>query len=223
MNPPETVLVIYNIHRQLGLRISHSLPIMLFIMRDFDIRTGLRKKLLDDHQHEPGTLIVDEFVLQLHYARADIAVINGQLNGYEIKSGRDTLLRLPNQQEIYSQIFDRVTAVVEECHVEDVVDIVPDWWGILVASNVCGEIQFTETRPAKQNSNACALSLAQLLWKNEAITVLRSIGITRGLSSKPKSVLWQRLAESFGWPELSAKVRECIKARQDWRSDLLRT
>ena len=48
--------------------------------------------------------------------RIDVAVLNGEMCGYEIKSDRDTLERLPFQIEIYSKEFDKLTLVVGRRH-----------------------------------------------------------------------------------------------------------
>jgi len=62
-------------------------------------------------------------------------VVNGKLHGYEIKSDADTLKRLPAQAEVYSAVFDLVTIVVGEHHLDTVRAIVPEWWGIVKAAS----------------------------------------------------------------------------------------
>lgn len=192
-------------------------------MRDLDIRIGLRAKLLRDHQDERNTLIIDEFAMQLQYARADIAVVNGMLTGYEIKSGRDSLLRLPNQQEVYSKVFDRISVVVESRHADNATKIIPEWWGVVIVSESDGKIEFVEIRPSLQNENICPLALSQLLWKDEVCSALVSLGITRGITSKPKRQLWELLASAADRSVIAEIVRACLKARTNWQSGLLRT
>ena len=68
-------------------------------MRDCDIRKALRKRLEEAHKGESGTRIVEEFGLCQGRARIDVAVFNGFINGFEIKSARDTLKRLPGQRD----------------------------------------------------------------------------------------------------------------------------
>ncbi|EMS0078485.1 sce7726 family protein, partial [Escherichia coli] len=64
-------------------------------MRDIDVRKAVHAKILRDHHKDPDTLIIDEFTMNLGASRADIAVINGLIHGYELKSKSDNLLRLP--------------------------------------------------------------------------------------------------------------------------------
>jgi hypothetical protein len=63
-------------------------------MRDGDIRAALHAHLIVEHQEEPDTRFLDELSL-CGLVRVDVAVINGTLAGYELKSDQDTLRRLP--------------------------------------------------------------------------------------------------------------------------------
>jgi len=60
-------------------------------------------------------------------------VINGELHGFELKSERDTLARLEDQAELYSQVFDRMTLIIAKRHLEKAVPKIPRWWGIIAA------------------------------------------------------------------------------------------
>jgi hypothetical protein len=60
--------------------------------------------------------------------RIDVAVINGELTGYELKSDRDTLERLPLQAELYSRVFDRLILVVGKRHAKKAIEHIPEWW-----------------------------------------------------------------------------------------------
>jgi hypothetical protein len=50
--------------------------------------------------------------------------------GYEIKSDRDTLARLPNQIAAYELCFDTMTMVVGKRHLAKCRATLPEWWGI---------------------------------------------------------------------------------------------
>ena len=95
-----------------------------------DVREALHAKVLLAHRDDPHTLVVDELGLCEGEARVDIAVVNGFIHGFEIKSERDTLERLPHQVEVYSLVLDRVTLVVAENHAAHAMEVIPDWWGV---------------------------------------------------------------------------------------------
>jgi hypothetical protein len=188
-------------------------------MRDVDIRRALREGPLAIYASDPDTLVVEELGLCEGESRIDVAVINGYLIGYEIKSARDTLERLPAQAQVYSRVFDFVVIVVHERHFQRVIALVPEWWGISVASHRGPEdIEIHEFRPAQQNPGRDPAALVKLLWRDEALSLLRSIGKAWGVASKPRDVIWERLALVLSLDELGAAVRGLLKARGDWRS-----
>lgn len=184
-------------------------------VRDADIRLALVRALVECH--DDRTLIVDEMALCEGDARIDVAVVNGALNGYEIKSERDTLCRLPSQCEAYGRAFDTLTIVLSGSHVDAVMKVVPEWWGILEAYEDAGEVRLRVLRDARSNPSVEAEAVAQLLWRDEVLDELRSRGLDKGLSGKSRRVLWQRLAAALPLSELGLIVRERLKARTRWR------
>ncbi|OLS99375.1 hypothetical protein BJF90_39230 [Pseudonocardia sp. CNS-004] len=184
-------------------------------MRDRDVRVSLLRHLHHEHQ-EPGTLFVDELDLG-GLVRVDVAAINGSLWGYEIKSARDTLRRLPLQVEVYSRVLDHAALVVADRHHEHALDLLPDWWQIYVATATPDGVELMLERPGGQNPDVDPMQLAQLLWRDEALAELAERGLDRGVRSKPRRAVWQRLAESLDLPELQRCVRQRLKTRVGWR------
>ena len=186
-------------------------------MRDIDIR----RRLLDDLAASEGkdALIIEEFGLCRGTARVDVAVVNGSLNGYEIKSERDTLERLPAQQDVYDRVFDTVTIVCGSQHIAKITEQVSTWWGIWLAVEEDNVIRFKTIREAETNPCVDPMSLAQCLWRDEALSILKTFDLHKGLLSKPRMVLWQRLTEMLSAEELGECVRNHLKARDGWRSD----
>ena len=184
------------------------------------IRTALKETLRALHAHDERLRIVEEFGVEHGAVRADIAVVNGLLHGYEIKSDRDTLLRLPEQMEAYSSVFDRVTLVVGKQHLYDAIRIVPDWWGITVAKiGSDNSVLLNPIRQAGDNNDQRNISIARLLWRNEALRILEEAGEADGLRSKPREAIYQKLSVMLDQAALETKVREALFIREDWRSD----
>lgn len=188
------------------------------IMRDTDIRKVLLKSLQDKYGNRRDTLIIEELGLCQGDSRVDIAVINGSLHGYEIKSERDTLDRLPSQQDYYNRVLDCVTVVASSCHLSKVEKLVPSWWGLCEAEYKNRKLLIRKIRPDSQNNEVDPTAIVQLLWREEALDVLKKRDLHKGIVSKPREVLWHRLAECLPIDELRFEVRERIKARQYWRS-----
>jgi len=66
-------------------------------MRDSDVRRAVKASLGAEYAHDADTRMVEEMGVWSGSVRIDIAIINGALTGYELKSDRDTLERLPRQ------------------------------------------------------------------------------------------------------------------------------
>jgi hypothetical protein len=188
-------------------------------MRDFDVRRELHYHLRSMHSKEPDTLILDELGVCQGVVRMDLAVVNGSLAGYEIKSDRDTLARLPLQAELYSAVLDYATLVVGERHIKRATLIVPPWWGIIVATVAGDGLTLSRVRPPQLNHEIRPERLVELLWRDEVLQALVERDVADGVRSKPRRVLWQRLADELPLDELRALVRQCLKSRVGWRSD----
>jgi hypothetical protein len=188
-------------------------------IRDIDIRTTLRKTDLEKYQNDGSSLVVEELGIENGDIRIDIAVVNGSLIGYEIKSDADTLERLPAQNEAYNKVFDYLTIIVGRKHEEKASELIPEWWGIKIAErNKKNEIKIVEKRKAKKNKTTDGYCVARLLWRDEALSILASKNAERGFLSKPRSLILQRIVEIMPLNELKDTVRYTLKNRKNWRS-----
>jgi len=188
-------------------------------MRDWDVRQVLKKGLEAEHAGDPATLVLDELGLEHGDVRVDVAVINGEVHGYELKSARDTLERLPRQIVAYSAALDRATLVVAHSHLEKAAALVPTWWGLNIAVPVDdGAVRIEPNRPALRNPELQPLSVARLLWRPEALKILEEVGADRGVRSKPRAFLYQRLTECLTPDQLRDRVRLALKTRSGWRA-----
>jgi hypothetical protein len=187
-------------------------------MGDFEIRAALHAEWIKPkYLQQPGSRTVDELVLMRGKHRIDVAVLNDEFHAFEIKSANDNLDRLPQQQACYGKVFDRISLVIDERHVENAVSIVPPCWGLISVSKRGDRACFNEIWPARRNYQLDALSLSELLWREEAINVLAERNLARGFRSKPRKILWKAIAEKVPVHELRDAVRETLKARTEWR------
>ena len=186
-------------------------------MREREVRAALHVDLGILYGAEPDTLIVNELGVCSAAVRIDVAVVNGALHGFEIKSQLDTLERLPVQQEIYSRVFDTVTLVAASRHLRKVEEIVPKWWGVLEVIEAA-PILLRIVRPSVVNQGIDPYSVAQLLWHDEALAALDAVGAAAGMSRRPRRYLYEALAAILPLDVLRHVVRTTIKARGNWRS-----
>lgn len=185
-------------------------------MREAQIRAQLVSRLHHRYAADPITVIRQELGLCAGSRRVDLAVINGELSGFEIKSDQDTLARLSGQAEVYGRVLDRVTIVTTDKYLDHAVQMLPDWWGVVRAAQTESAVELTEIRASARNSARDPFALAQLLWREEVMEELRARGLHHGLAKKRRWIVWQRMAETLPLPELSQIVRDRLRARQAW-------
>ncbi|MDA1348445.1 MAG: sce7726 family protein [Chloroflexi bacterium] len=183
------------------------------IFGDAEIRLALLSRLLEEHADDADTAFIEELGVCRGQTRIDLAVVNGLLHGYEIKSDRDSLRRLNGQVEFYSKVVDRATLVVGGRHLSETLDMIPRWWGALLVTSGPHGLQFKTMRRGRNNPHRDPRSLVELLWLDDAISLLTRRGATRGVRGKPRGIVWDRVCENFDVHEIAATVRAKLKAR----------
>jgi hypothetical protein len=181
------------------------------VTRDPDIRFVLMRELNLHFPDPVHDLILPEFGCK--GARIDVAVVNGALHGFEIKSDSDSLARLDGQVGQYSRIFDFVTLVCGRRLISAASHVVPDWWGLTLARMENGEVQLDEVRKPQRNPSQDKAALARMLWKDEALSCLRRNKI-KGVTSKHSAEeVWDFAASKLELRMIVDEVRLAIKAR----------
>lgn len=187
-------------------------------MNDKHIRDALRLDLHKKYGGDPNTCVIEELSLEGGSTRADVAVVNGVMHGFELKSDRDSLIRLADQTRAYAAVFDYITLVVAERHLRNAVDIIPDWWGIRVARYVGGKLLMRDLKLPLPNPDIDPFAVVSLLWRDEALCILEEVGATRGMYSKPKASIFLKLIEEFELDLLRERVRQSLRTRAGLRS-----
>lgn len=189
-------------------------------MNEFQLRSAVKRKILARYENDPNTRILDELGLRHGAARIDIAVVNGIVHGFELKSDADNLKRLPHQIQIYNSVLDKVTLVVGSRHAKEAERMLPPWWGIKVAAiGARGGFGFEDVRRATKNPEQDVVSVCRLLWRDEALTLLNELGQTKNLLHKPRALIYSHLAAAADLETVRARVRRQLKFRIGWRSD----
>jgi hypothetical protein len=186
--------------------------------KDADIRIALHAKRLRRVKVQPDTLVIDELGLAHAKCRVDVAVINGCIHGYEIKSAKDTLDRLALQIGIYRQTLQKLTIVAAPKHVTDIMDQAPEWCGVIAAEQgPRGGISFHVVRNAYANPEIDPVMVAHLLWRDEVIDLLSQAGYTPKEFRRPRKQLYEMLCEAMTLPEITASIRGFMVKRRTWR------
>jgi hypothetical protein len=177
------------------------------LLRDPQIREPLHHWLLSAHADDlDSTEILHELKIPRPSARIDIAVINGEMCGFEIKSDVDSLARLARQERAFSAIFDRVS-------VDAARRTIPGWWGIIVAKPLGPDVSFSSKRMARENRNPNTAALLYMLTRQELIEILEACGLANGLRGKPHQHLVEALLASIPAGDIRKHAKSAFKKR----------
>lgn len=109
-----------------------------------------------------------------------------------------------------------MTLVAAARHIDKAATILPSWWGLTQALNDKGRITLSPLRKPEDNPSPSAERIAGLLWKDEALDVLRSLGETRGFGRLRLPEAHDLIARSVSLPEVRAEVFARLGKRHDW-------
>jgi hypothetical protein len=186
-------------------------PMAKLVTRDPDIRSVLMRELEQLFSNPDHDLILQEF--SCNTSRIDVAIVNGSLHGFEIKSDSDSLVRLVGQVEEYGRVFDFVTLVCGRKLFSAARELVPKWWGLRIARFENGRVTLSEIRRPKQNTSQDKAALARMLWKDEALRCLRKNGYKTVTAKHSAEQIWNEAATLLGVKTLADEARLAIKAR----------
>ncbi|HEY3638091.1 MAG TPA: sce7726 family protein [Rhizomicrobium sp.] len=185
---------------------------------DTQIREALHKKKFARAAQSQKTLVVDELGLMHARARVDVAVINGCVHGYEIKSEADTLKRFDRQLAIYSTCLEKLTVVCAEKHLTELYSLTPKWCGILlVTKGPRSGLDFITVRRPNRNPGLDKIKLAHLLWRPEVIELLTQLGAPSVLLKKSRVDMYDFVADRLSAAQITDYVRSCFISRETWR------
>ena len=188
------------------------------VILDPDIREALVEKRLEPHARRSGTLVIHELGLAHAKRRVDVAVINREIHGFEIKSGKDRLDRLKGQLHVYAQSLHKLTFVVATKHLKRVLEIIPTWCGVIeVLVNPEGRVYLKEVREAERNPSVDPFILVHLLWRNEVQDILSEYGAQPATLRAPRAELYKLLVEKTPEANLTGMIKDAMEKREFWR------
>lgn len=189
------------------------------MLTDYDIRERLLQ-VIQNQNKNTNYRVIEELVICDGAARVDVALANGQLHAFEIKSDHDSLHRLPKQIKYYDKTFDKCTIIIGEKFLDVIHEEVPEHWGIEFAyRNKFGNVTIKRVRSSKRNHKVKATNLLDLIWGDEIKSYLKKNKI-RGYSNKNKSGLKKLTINYIPLQDIRHFTRETLKTRTGWREDL---
>ncbi|KGS05894.1 sce7726 family protein [Burkholderia pseudomallei] len=175
------------------------------------------KAIVIDHLFEKGMLrdavLINEMVVANWSRRADLAVANGRLTAFEIKSDLDTLSRLDGQVETYLQRFDKVVIVTTEKFFREVLLRTPERVGVWVLTQAETQhgYRVRTARPGRATDVKRTEALCGFLLQTELSSFLRSQGFA--IEADRSRTTLTNLAGHVPTSRLRGFVLEAIKKR----------
>ncbi|CAK6472633.1 hypothetical protein BFRIG_01859 [Peribacillus frigoritolerans] len=185
------------------------------MLNDIKVRMLLLDELNKTYGECPETRIINELGLDFGASRIDVAVVNGIMHGYEIKSDLDNLLRLPRQMEYYNKAFERMTIVISRKYLLEIKELIPEWWGIKIIS--ADQSRLIDIRKGRKVSHQDPTLIIKLLWKKELNGLIDHLGLPKSLKKMRKNQLLSLLNEEADFNVIRSYVYSVLKKRENWR------
>lgn len=196
---------------QCGLQKTNPVDYVLGPLRDIDVRVPLRRMVRKEFPDD--SVFLEEMVTPSRKTRIDLAVVNGSLHGFEIKSDVDTLRRLPLQRDSYNALFDQITLVVASRHVKQALTVIPEWWGVAVATRIHRQVAIQWLRTPDDNPNPDPTVIVKLLFREEVEKAVRDEGLCHTTGRYYVYELNTMLTENVTIESLRQVVRSALKTR----------
>lgn len=182
-------------------------------LRDPELRKPLQEWLERKFLGHGETEILHELRMPRPSGRVDIAVINGRLSGFEIKSDFDSLSRLPRQVRAFSAVFDEVCVVTTSRHAADAIKIIPSWWKLTVHSKKNGKRVFRTVQKGSRNPEVRTDALLHMLTRSELSNIFRSRQLDFQIRTSRRFQMIETLVEQLEPSEIQSEVRRLLKVR----------
>lgn len=192
------------------------------VLKPNDIRTALRSWVHDKFELNQSDILINELGFWNkdpnstidNSFRADLALANGRLVGFEIKSEKDSLKRWASQMVAYNNVFDEVWLCVHGKHLEGVLSTTNKHIGILLIDDYKS---LAVVRPATTNNNNNIYDLSGLLWREE-LNFLAKIHNIKISSRTTKNEMREILANHLSIDTVRDYVLKQIKIRKSYHA-----
>ena len=141
-------------------------------------------------------------------ARADvIMVVHDAIYGIEIKSDADTYTRLAKQVRYYNQYFDYNFVAVGISHAMHIEEHVPAFWGIIIAEQTDGGMDFYIRRRPLPNPKMKIEKKVRLLWRPELVHIQERYNMPK-YKEKSKAFVQKKLMEKLTVQQLNEEISQ---------------
>ena len=173
------------------------------------IRTTLISKL--KNQAKKPKAVIEELRVHNGNAIADVVALYKDAHCFEIKGSGDKIKRVVKQGNYFNLSFRKITLVTTIKHLDTSINILPEFWGIMIAERKKGNVLLKYVRKTKNNPNFNKSIALLILWKSEMLNLIEQKN-TRTQNKSRKS-LAELIAQNKKKEELSYNISTALLAR----------
>ncbi len=152
--------------------------------------TIINKILLGKYSLNTSSVLEE---LRVGNAKADLVILNGTSNVYEVKTKLDNLDRLDSQLREYLKFFDKIYVVIDETHLAKIQKIIPCSIGIMVLTK---RLTISLIRESEDNKhNVDPMIVFDTLRKNEYCSIIKNE--CGSIPKVPNTQLFIKAKENF--------------------------
>jgi len=165
----------------------------------------MREILFETYENTGERLRIFE-ELVIGKSRADaILVKENEILGFEIKSDKDSLVRLVTQVKNYERFCDKCYIVTGVHYIDRIEDEIPEHWGIYdIAKDENGNLHIEMLREAERNPKERPTTKLKnqmnLLWRSELICIVKTNKLG-GVTKRNKKQLRDLIIDKMGKEE----------------------
>lgn len=149
-----------------------------------------RKILLGKHSLHTAAMLTE---FRVGSCKADVAILNGTSTVYEIKSERDSLVRIHDQVSWYGRFFAHVNVITGENHIKNVLAIVHEDVGVLLLTD---RFQIATIRKSKYSPERISQEVIfDSIRRDEAKKILKKNGVE--IPAVPNTLMYSSLRKLF--------------------------
>ncbi|MBB1100140.1 sce7726 family protein [Limosilactobacillus sp. WF-MT5-A] len=135
----------------------------------------IRRLLIKRFSSYKNTKVIEERTTYSGKVRADIVTVSNRICGFEIKSDKDNVKRLPNQIKEYDKSFEKNYIVVGNKNKVKVIQMIPSYWGIIyIKHKNKSDFTLSFLRRARINPNINFTSVIGLINSTTIKTIVNN-------------------------------------------------
>lgn len=157
--------------------------------------------------------IIEELSVNNGFAIADVVAIYKDMHCFEIKGDNDKIERILKQGVSYNLSFRKISLVTTLKHRDKALLLSPPHWGVIIASEMNGQVKFSYERKCKNNSSFNPTVALATLWKSEMLEILNKEKIYLPNKDKTRDLISLRISDVLDKISISSEISDKILHR----------